>query len=32
MVPEAIKSPPDLIENEVSEPESDFSDSEPEGT
>ena len=32
MVPEATKSPPDLIEDEVSEPESEFSDSEPEGT
>ena len=32
MVPEATKSPPDLIKDEVSEPESDFSDSEPEGT
>ena len=32
MVPEATKSPPDLIEEEVSEPESEFSDSEPEGT
>ena len=32
MVPEATQSPPDLIEDEVSEPESEFSDSEPEGT
>ena len=32
MVPEATKSPPDLIEDEVSEPESEFSDSKPEGT
>ena len=31
-VPEATKSPLDLIEDEVSEPESEFSDSEPEGT
>ena len=31
MVPEATKSPPDLIEDEVSEPESEFSDSEPVG-
>ena len=31
MVPEATQSPPDLIEDEVSEPESEFSDSEPEG-
>ena len=31
-VPEATQSPPDLIEGEVSEPESEFSDSEPEGT
>ena len=30
-VPEATQSPPDLIEDEVSEPESAFSDSEPEG-
>ena len=30
-VPEATQSPPDLIEDEVSEPESEFSDSEPEG-
>ena len=28
---EATQSPPDLIEDEVSEPESEFSDSEPEG-
>ena len=32
MVPKATQSPPDLIEDEVSEPESAFSDSEPEGT
>ena len=32
MVPEATKSPLDLIEDEVSEPESEFSDSVPEGT
>ena len=31
MVPEATESPPDLIEDEVSEPESDFFGSEPEG-
>ena len=31
-VPEATQSAPDLIEDEVSEPESEFSDSEPEGT
>ena len=31
-VPGATQSPPDLIEDEVSEPESEFSDSEPEGT
>ena len=31
MVPEATQSPPDLIEDEVFEPESEFSDSEPEG-
>ena len=31
-VPEATQSPPDLIEDEVSQPESAFSDSEPEGT
>ena len=30
-VPEATQSPPDLIEDEVSEPESECSDSEPEG-
>ena len=30
-VPEATKCPPDLIEDEVSEPKSEFSDSEPEG-
>ena len=30
-VPEATQSPLDLIEDEVSEPESAFSDSEPEG-
>ena len=30
-VPEAAQSPPDLIEDEVSEPESVFSHSEPEG-
>ena len=32
MVPEATQSPLDLIEDEVSEPELVFSDSEPEGT
>ena len=32
MLPEAIQSPPDLIEDEVSDPESALSDSEPEGT
>ena len=32
MMPEATQSPPDLIEDEVSEPESEFSDSKPEGT
>ena len=32
MVPEATQSPPDLIEDEVCEPESEFSDSESEGT
>ena len=32
MVPEATQSPPDLIGDEVSEPESEFSDSVPEGT
>ena len=31
-VPEATQSPLDLTEDEVSEPESEFSDSEPEGT
>ena len=31
-VPEATQSPLDLIEDEVSEPESEISDSEPEGT
>ena len=31
-VPEAAQSPPDLIGDEVSEPESEFSDSVPEGT
>ena len=31
-VPEAAQCPLDLIEDEVSEPESEFSDSEPEGT
>ena len=31
-VPEAPQSPPDLIRKEVSEPESEFSDSMPEGT
>ena len=31
-VPEAPQSPPDLIREEVSEPESEFSDSMPEGT
>ena len=31
-VPEAPQSPPDLIGEEVSEPESEFSDSVPEGT
>ena len=31
MVPEAKQSPPDLIGDEVSEPESEFSDSVPEG-
>ena len=31
MVPETTQSPPDLIEDEVSEPESECSDSEPEG-
>ena len=32
MVPEAPQSPPDLIGEEVSEPESEFSDSVPEGS
>ena len=32
MVPEATQSPPDLIVDEVSELESEFSDSVPEGT
>ena len=32
MVPEATQSPPDSIEDEVSEPESEFSDSVSEGT
>ena len=32
MVPKATQSPPDLIGDEVSEPESKFSDSVPEGT
>ena len=32
MVPEATQSPPDLIEDEVSDPESALSDFEPEGT
>ena len=31
MVPEATQSPPDLIKDEVSEPELEFSDSKPEG-
>ena len=31
-VPKATQSPPDLIKDEVSEPELEFSDSEPEGT
>ena len=31
-LPEATQSPPDLIRDEVSEPESEFSDSVPEGT
>ena len=31
-VPEATQSPLDLIEDEVSEPELEFSDSEPEAT
>ena len=32
MVPQTTQSPPDLIEDKVSEPESECSDSEPEGT
>ena len=32
MVPGATQSPPDLIEDEVSDPELVLSDSEPEGT
>ena len=32
MVPEATHSPPNLIRDKVSEPESEFSDSIPEGT
>ena len=32
MVPKATQSPLDLIEDEISEPESEFSDSAPEGT
>ena len=32
MVPEATQSPQDLIEDEVSEPESEFSKFEPEET
>ena len=32
MLPEAIQGPPDLIEDEVSDPELALSDSEPEGT
>ena len=32
MVPEATQSPLDLIKDEVSEPELEFSDFEPEGT
>ena len=32
MVPGAIQSPLDLIEDEVSDPESASSDSEPDGT
>ena len=32
MVPKATQSPLDLIEDEVSEPESECSDSAPEGT
>ena len=31
MMPGATQSPPDLIEDEVSEPESEYSDSEPQG-
>ena len=31
MVPKATQSPPVLIEDEVSEPESEYSYSEPEG-
>ena len=31
MLPGAIQSPPDLIEDEVSDPELALSDSEPEG-
>ena len=31
MVPKATESPPDLIEDEVSEPQLEFSDSEPGG-
>ena len=31
MLPAAIQSPPDLIEDEVSDPELALSDSEPEG-
>ena len=31
-MPGATQSPPDLIEDEVSEPESTLSNSEPEGT
>ena len=31
-VPKATHSPPDLIEDEISEPELEFSDSVPEGT
>ena len=32
MVPKTTQCPPDLIEDEVSEPGSELSDSEPEGT
>ena len=32
MMPEATQSPPDLIEDEVSEPELAWSDSDSEGT